>query len=128
MELDFGGYVKEYAVDAAASSLTGSGISAGMVDLGGDLKALGPHTDGTPWQVGIPSSTRSRKLQLPPQHFHMARLPVSGDYERYMTIDGKRYSHILNPKTGWPIESFSAVTVIASECLIAGSCSTVCYA
>lgn len=124
MELDFGGYVKEYAVDAAATSLMGNGINAGMVDLGGDLKALGPHADGTPWEIGIrhPRDPENAIAQTTLSHGAVAS---SGDYERFMTIDGKRYPHILNPKTGWPIESFSAVTVIASECLIAGSCSTV---
>ena len=124
MELDFGGYVKEYAVDAAATSLVQSGIDAGMVDLGGDLKALGPHADGTPWHIGI-RHPRDPANAIAKTTLARGAVASSGDYERFMTVDGKRYPHILNPRTGWPIESFSAVTVIASECLIAGSCSTV---
>ena len=124
MELDFGGYVKEYAVDAAASSLQNSGINAGIVDLGGDLKALGPHPNGKPWEIGI-RHPRDPENAIAKTTLSQGAVASSGDYERYITVDGKRYPHILNPKTGWPIESFSAVTVIASECLIAGSCSTI---
>ena len=124
MELDFGGYVKEYAVDAAAASLAGEGVEAGIVDLGGDLKTLGPHPDGTPWQIGI-RHPRDPDNAIATTTLAQGAVASSGDYERFMTINGKRYTHIINPKTGWPIESFSAVTVIASECLIAGSCSTV---
>ena len=124
MELDFGGYVKEYAVDAAANMLQEQGISAGIVDLGGDLKALGPHPDGKPWQIGI-RHPRDPINPIATTTLSHGAVASSGDYERYMTVNGKRYTHVLNPKTGWPIEGFSGVTVIASECLIAGSCSTV---
>ena len=124
MELDFGGYVKEYAVDAAANMLMENGINAGIVDLGGDLKALGPHPDGKPWQIGI-RHPRDPEKPIATTTLSQGAVASSGDYERYMTVNGKRYTHVLNPKTGWPIEGFSGVTVIASECLIAGSCSTV---
>ncbi len=124
MEIDFGGYVKEYAVDAAANTLRSYGINAGLVDLGGDLKVLGPHPDNKPWQIGI-RHPRDPANAIATTTLGQGAIASSGDYERFMTIDGKRYAHILNPKTGWPIEGFSAVSVIASECLIAGSCSTV---
>lgn len=124
MELDFGGYVKEYAVDAAASSLISNGCTAGLVDLGGDIKVLGPHPDGSPWRVGIQHPREAEKA-IAATTLAQGALASSGDYERFMLVDGKRYTHILNPKTGWPIESFCAVSIIASECLIAGSCSTI---
>jgi thiamine biosynthesis lipoprotein len=124
MELDFGGYVKEYAVDAAASSLKASGCTSGLVDLGGDIKVLGNHPDGDPWRVGI-QHPREPEKAIATTTIAQGAIASSGDYERFMMVDGKRYTHILNPKTGWPIESFCAVSVIASECLIAGSCSTI---
>lgn len=124
MEIDFGGYVKEYAVDAAATALRAHGITSGIVDLGGDLKVLGPHPDEKPWQIGI-RHPRDPENAIATTTLAQGAIASSGDYERFMTIEGKRYTHILNPKTGWPIEGFSAVSVIASECLIAGSCSTV---
>lgn len=124
MEIDFGGYVKEYAVDAAAQTLRGEGITAGIVDLGGDLKVLGPHPDQSPWVIGI-RHPRDPGNAIATTTLGQGAIASSGDYERFMIIDGKRYAHILNPMTGWPAEGFSAVSVIASECLIAGSCSTV---
>jgi len=124
MEIDFGGYVKEYAVDTAAHALREHGINAGIVDLGGDLKVLGPHPDNKPWQIGI-RHPRDPANAIASTTLSQGAIASSGDYERFMTVEGKRYAHILNPKTGWPIEGFSAVSVIASECLIAGSCSTV---
>lgn len=124
MEIDFGGYVKEYAVDAAAQSLRAHGINAGIVDLGGDLKVLGPHPGNKPWTIGI-RHPRDPENAIASTTLGQGAIASSGDYERFMTVDGKRYAHILNPQTGWPIEGFSAVSVIASECLIAGSCSTV---
>ncbi len=124
MEIDFGGYVKEYAVDAAAQTLRGEGITAGIIDLGGDLKILGPHPDQSPWVIGI-RHPRDPGNAIATTTLGQGAIASSGDYERFMIVDGKRYAHILNPRTGWPAESFSAVSVIASECLIAGSCSTV---
>lgn len=124
MELDFGGYVKEYAVDAAASSLSSHGCTSGLVDLGGDIKVLGTHPDGQPWRVGIQHPREAEKA-IATTTLAQGAIASSGDYERFMLVDGKRYTHILNPKTGWPIDSFCAVSVIASECLIAGSCSTI---
>jgi len=124
MEIDFGGYVKEYAVDAAAQALREHSITAGIVDLGGDIKVLGPHPDNKPWTIGI-RHPRDPENAIASTTLSQGAIASSGDYERFMIVDDKRYAHILNPKTGWPIEGLSAVSVIASECLIAGSCSTV---
>ncbi len=124
MELDFGGYVKEYAADRVAELCRKRGVSHGIVDLGGDLCVVGPHPDGEPWVVGI------RDARQP--HRAIASIPVlrgalatSGDYERFMIVDGVRYGHILNPKTGWPVPSFASVSVVAGHCLVAGSASTI---
>ena len=124
MELDFGGIGKEYAADRAATICLEQGIAHGLVDLGGDIKIIGPHPDGSPWQVGIRHPRRAGTI--------MARIPLhhggiasSGDYERFMIVDGRRYSHLLDPKTGWPVEGLSAVTVVAEHCLVAGSACTI---
>ena len=124
MEIDFGGYVKEYAVDAATTCLRNEGFNSGTVNLGGDIKIIGEHPTGEPWKVGI-QHPREPEQAIAATHLSQGAIASSGDYERFMIVDGKRYTHILNPKTGWPIESFCAVSVIASECLIAGSCSTI---
>ena len=124
MELDFGGYVKEYAADRVAELCRERGVQHGMVDLGGDLAAVGPHPQGKPWVVGVrhPRHPRSALATL---RLHSGALASSGDYERYMIVDGKRYGHILNPKTGWPVEGLASVSVVAARCLIAGTASTI---
>jgi len=124
MELDFGGCVKEYACDSAASTLRQFGVERALVDLAGDMVALGSQSDGRAWQVGIRHPGDKNRaiatLPLPP-----GGLASSGDYERCITIGERRYGHILNPRTGWPVEGLVAVSVLAEQCLVAGSSATV---
>lgn len=124
MQIDFGGYVKEYAVDAAVKSCLDMGIEHGLLDMGGDLGVIGPHPDGQPWQVGI-RHPRDPAQPLATIALASGGLASSGDYERFMDINGQRYCHILNPQTGWPVTGFAAVTVVAEQTLIAGSLSTI---
>ena len=124
MEIDFGGFGKEYAVDRAAACLANAGIRSGMVNLAGDLTVLGPQPDGSPWNVGI---------QHPRKHGALiARLPVfsgavatSGDYERFVDVDGVRHCHVLDPRTGRSARGFQSVTVHTSSCMVAGTASTI---
>jgi thiamine biosynthesis lipoprotein len=124
MELDFGGYVKEYAADRTAELCRRLGVQHGLVDLGGDLAVVGAHPDGGSWKVGVrdPSApaTPSAVVEL-----RAGAIASSGDYERFMIVDGKRYGHILNPSTGWPVEGLASVSVLAPHCLVAGSASTI---
>jgi len=124
MQLDFGGIGKEYAVDRAATICMQQGIQHGLVDLGGDIKIIGPHADGRPWSVGIRHPRKQGQLMSSINVFR-GGVASSGDYERCIILNGKRYSHILNPKTGWPVRGFSSITVIAEQCVIAGSISTI---
>lgn len=125
MEIDFGGFGKEYAVDRAAAILTSYGIANAMINLGGDLMVLGPHPGGRPWHVGI-RHPRTDNTTLATLAITSGGLASSGDYERFIELDGRRYSHILNPKTGWPVvDSFQSVTVEAPTCLVAGSATTI---
>jgi FAD:protein FMN transferase len=123
MHLDFGGLVKEYAADRCADLCRDIGVRCGVVDLGGDLTLIGPHANGEPWIIGIKAprvpGAASANIALP-----RGGLATSGDYERVLIIEGKRYSHIVDPRTGWPIESFASVSVVADSCLVAGSAST----
>jgi FAD:protein FMN transferase len=124
MELDLGGYVKEYAADRVAARLRAEGCRSGLVDLGGDLAIVGPHPDGAPWVVGIRDARHPDRpaLSLP---IFSGGVATSGDYERCMIVDGVRYGHILDPRTGWPIAGLASVTVLAPCCLIAGSATTI---
>ena len=124
MQLDFGGIGKEYAVDRAATICMQQGIQHGLVDLGGDIKIIGPHADGRPWSVGIRHPRKKGELMSSINVFR-GGVASSGDYERCIILNGKRYSHILNPKTGWPVRGLVSITVIADQCVIAGSISTI---
>jgi thiamine biosynthesis lipoprotein len=124
MELDFGGIGKEYAADRAATLCYEQGFCHGLVDLGGDIKVIGPPADGTAWQVGIQHPRQAESLLVALEVKHGA-VASSGDYERCIVIKGRRYSHLLNPKTGWPTQGLVAVSVIAPQCLVAGSATTI---
>jgi len=124
MEIDFGGIVKEYAVDRSAASCWSQGIRHGVVNLGGDIKIIGPRADGSPWRIGIRHPRQQNDL-LDMVSLHQGALASSGDYERCILIDGVRYGHILNPKTGWPVKHLAAVSVVSDFCVIAGSASTI---
>ncbi len=124
MEIDFGGVVKEYAVDRVATLLFGLGIKNGVVNLGGDVRVIGPRADGEPWRVGI-RHPREREGIVTSILMREGALASSGDYERCIVIDGVRYGHILNPKTGWPARGMAAVSVVGDLCVMAGSAATI---
>ena len=123
MRLDLGGVVKEYAADRAAQVCRDVGIVHGIVDLGGDLAVVGPHPDDSPWLAGIkaPRDTSRAFAQI---ELHRGGLATSGDYERAIIVDGRRYSHIVDPVSGYPVESFASISVVADSCLVAGAAST----
>jgi thiamine biosynthesis lipoprotein len=124
MEIDFGGIGKEYAADRVATICLEHGIRHGLVNLGGDLRAIGPQGDGAPWRVGIRHPRRAGDAVA---GFDLAAgaLATSGDYERFVEIAGQRYCHILNPRTGMPVAHWQSVSVIGSLCVVAGSCATI---
>lgn len=124
MELDFGGIVKEYAADVCANICRDKGIHHGLIDLGGDIHVIGPHPDGSPWQIAI-RNPRDKHNPLATVSISQGAIASSGDYERKIEIDGKRYCHILSPKTGWPVSGISAVSIIAPQCVAAGSACTI---
>ena len=124
MEIDFGGIGKEYAADRAATVLRDAGIVHGLVNLGGDVRVIGPQPDGSPWLIGIqhPRDERGVAATAPLSHGAMA---TSGDYQRYFEIDGIRYCHLIDARTGWPVSAWQSITVVAPLCSVAGSCATI---
>ncbi len=124
MELDFGGIVKEYAVDRVAALLQAAGVAHGFVNLGGDVRALGPQPDGSPWRIGIRHPREAGALLITLE-LATGALASSGDYERCIVVDGRRYGHILDPRTGWPVRRMAAVSVVAPLCVVAGSAATI---
>ena len=123
MELDFGGLGKEYAADRAAEVCCEMGARHGFVDLGGDIRVIGPQSDGEAWRIGIRDS-RDGSAVVAEVALHRGALATSGDYERFIEVAGRRYCHILDPRTGWPARGLSSVTVISERCLVAGSLAT----
>jgi thiamine biosynthesis lipoprotein len=124
MEIDFGGVVKEYAADRISALCWAEGIRHGLINLGGDIKVIGPRADGTPWQIGIRHPRRPDAL-LDTWLLSEGALASSGDYERCIVVAGVRYGHVLNPKTGWPVRALAAVSVVSGLCVVAGSASTI---
>ncbi|MBT8145764.1 MAG: FAD:protein FMN transferase, partial [Gammaproteobacteria bacterium] len=124
MEIDFGGIVKEYAADSVARLGRSLGIDCGLVNLGGDFAVIGPLPDDRPWPVGISHPEGDSKL-MARLLLRQGGLASSGDYERCFIHQGKRYSHILNPRTGWPCDGLRAVSVSADTCTVAGSIATI---
>lgn len=124
MQLDFGGIGKEYAADRAATLCLEQGIGHGLVDLGGDIRVVGPHPDGSPWRIGV-QHPRDKGAVLAEMEVGLGALASSGDYERAIVAGGRRYGHILDPRTGWPAQGLIAVSVAAPRCLIAGSACTI---
>ena len=121
MQIDLGGVGKEYAVDKAVSLIREQTSVACLVNFGGDLAVTGPPTCQANWQIGRealqgPSASPSSMIQL-----KTGALATSGDTRRYLLKDGIRYSHILDPTTGWPIVGTPAsITVAADTCVQAG--------
>ena len=124
MEIDLGGIVKEYAADSAAKVARRIGIRHGLINLGGDFAVIGPQPDDQPWTVGIANPT-ARNTMMARIDLSSGGLASSGDYERFFELDGKRYSHILNPKTGWPSAGLQAVSVAGNLCTVADSIATI---
>lgn len=124
MELDLGGVVKEYAADRAAEACRREGLDHGLVDLGGDIRIVGPQPDGQPWRIGIRHPVEP-ETPMAIMELGCGGVASSGGYERFIEVDGVRYGHILDPRTGWPVRGLSAVSVAAESCLAAGSASTI---
>lgn len=124
MEIDFGGIGKEYAADRAATACIEHGVSHGLVNLGGDVRAAGPQPNGMPWRVGIRHPRRDGAA-IATVLLESGAVATSGDYERFFEIAGQRYCHILDPRTGQPVAHWQSVSVVAPLCVVAGSCATI---
>jgi FAD:protein FMN transferase len=124
MELDFGGFGKEYAADRACSVLEAHGVRHGYVNLGGDVRVVGPRRDGAPWRVGV-QHPRDARAVLARVEIGDGALATSGDYERFFEWDGMRYCHVLDPRSGMPAQGVRSVSVVAPLCVVAGTHATV---
>jgi thiamine biosynthesis lipoprotein len=125
MQIDFGGIGKEYAADRVASRLREMTPASSLVNLGGDLVAVRRPRQRRAWKVGIESVNATSAGADTLLSLEIGALATSGDARRYLLANNKRYSHILDPKTGWPVtDAPSSITVAADTCTQAGMLST----
>ncbi len=125
--VDLGGIAKGYGVDRAADALRRWGITGGLVNVGGDLYALGRSADGDPWRVGIRSPADPDAL-AGTLELEDGAVATSGDYERFFRYRGRRYHHLLDPATAAPrLTPLHSVTVQAPTCLAADAAATAIF-
>lgn len=123
MRIGFGGIGKGYAADRAKAVLVQRGVRSGVVNASGDLTVWGHQPDGQPWTIGIadPASARQPFSYLTVTDRSVA---TSGNYEKFATINGKRYSHTIDPKTGLPVQGIKSVTIISPNAELADAMAT----
>jgi FAD:protein FMN transferase len=125
--LDLGGIAKGYGVDRAVAALRELGITGALVNVGGDLHALGRSAEGDPWEIGVRSPDDPHRLAA---RFHLADRAVatSGDYEQYFNHDGRRYHHLLDGVTGEPRRTAArSITIAADCCMTADAAGTAAF-
>jgi len=125
VRLDFGGFAKGVAIDYAIQRLRDFGIKNAVVNAGGDLRAIGQHGDRA-WRVGIQNPRGSGVLGAIDIKGD-ACVFTSGDYERYFEYKGVRYSHIIDPRSGYPARGFSSVTVLDNDAGLADAAATAIF-
>ncbi len=123
MRIGFGGIGKGYAAEKAKALLQQNGVNNGIVNAAGDLTAWGLQANGKPWTVGVANPNNAN---LPFASLEISNMAVatSGNYEKYITINGQKYSHTINPLTGLPIRGIKSVTIITPNAEIADAMAT----
>ncbi len=123
MRIGFGGIGKGYAAEKAKLVMQQKGITSGIVNAAGDLTTWGKQPDGKPWTIGIANPNATNNLF---SYFEISDMAVatSGNYEKFVSINGKRYSHTIDPKTGYPVTGIKSVTIISSNAEIADAMAT----
>jgi thiamine biosynthesis lipoprotein len=128
MALDFGGFGKEYAVDIVADIAREHGLTSALVDFGRDLRGLGAPPGRPAWHIGLEDPLRPATPWASVALGGNRGIASSGDYVRGFVIEGRRYGHIIDPRTGWPVANdCRQATVIAGTCLQAGVLSTTAF-
>ncbi len=123
MKIGFGGIGKGYAADKAKALLMKAGVSAGIINASGDMNTWGKQPDGKEWEIGITNPLDKNKVfgVFP---LSQGAVVTSGTYEKYVTFNGKRYSHIIDPKTGYPTTGIISATVFAPKAELADALAT----
>jgi len=123
MRIGFGGIGKGYAADQAKKLMQKMGIESGIVNAAGDLITWGSQPDGRPWTIGIANPNYKQEAFSAMSISNMA-VATSGNYEKYAVINGKKYSHTINPKTGLPVQGIKSVSIICPSAELADALAT----
>ena len=123
MKIGFGAVGKGYAANRAKKIMADLGIEHGMVNAGGDLIAWGSQESGDPWKIGIADPSKENEYIA---WFEISDLSVvtSGNYEKYVMINGEKFGHIIHPKTGWPVFGIHSVTLVSPDAEVSDALST----
>lgn len=125
--VNLGGIAKGYITDKLVNKLKDSDVDSALINLGGNIYALGKKQNGTNWKIGIQNPKDESKIIGAITAENLA-IVTSGDYQRYVEIDGKKYHHIFNPKTGFPVDNgIRSVTVICEDATTADALSTIAF-
>ncbi len=129
MRLDVGAIAKGYAVECVAKIVTEKGYTSALLSVGGNVKAVGTKPDGSKWKVGIQNPDIEDKDNPSIMNIELENMSLvtSGDYQRYYTVDGKRYNHIVDAATLYPAENFASVSVICENSGLADALSTALF-
>jgi len=122
---DLGAFAKGYAIDRAIERLRAANVMNAIINAGGDLRIIGQHGD-RPWRIGI-RHPRENSILASIELSGDTSVFTSGDYERFFEVDGKRYHHIIDPRTGYPASSTTSVTVIHSDAATADAAATALF-
>ena len=114
MNIGLGGIAKGYAVDRAGAVLRQAGFRNWLVDGGGDIRVSGKHA-GQPWHLGIQDPRAEHGNLVGVAQVSDRALVTSGDYERFRIVNGIRYHHIIDPRTGWPADAAASVTILSDD-------------
>lgn len=123
MKIGFGATGKSYAADKARDLMLSENVEDGIINASGDIATWGNQLDGQPWKIGINHPLKAYKSAAI-LHLKNGSVVTSGDYQKYALINGKRYSHIINPKTGIPSTGLTSVTVLGKNAEMANAFST----
>ena len=127
-EIDLGGIAKGYIADRVAAYLKEQGVAHACINMGGNILVLGGKPDGTDWTIGIrdPNGTAEQSEEV--LSLSDGAVVTSGNYERFFLRDGVRYHHILDPKTGMPVQNgVASVTILSNDSALADALSTACF-
>ena len=128
MSLDVGAIAKGYATERVAQDMMAKGYDHAMISVGGNVRAIGSKPDGEAWNVGVQNpDLESEQTNLYILKLKNLSLVTSGDYQRYYTVDGKRYHHIIDPNTLMPSDYFTAVSIVTEHSGMADALSTSIY-